>query len=234
MREEDRNDIRNLPLFRNMTSPAFDALMHAAYDQVFPAQLELIRQGEVANFLHVVLEGAVELYANWQDRDTTMAVVQPVATFILAACMRDAPYLMSARTLRRSRIVLIPAVDVRAAFARDHGFALATVQELSEGYRNFVRHAKNLKLRNARERLGAYLWQRSLDTGGAQGFVLPQEKRLLASYLGMTPESLSRAFKALRDHGVHIDGMRVTITDPAALAALVQPNTLLDTALNIP
>ncbi len=148
--------------------------------------------------------------------------------------MRDAPYLMSARTLQRSRIVLIPAVDVRAAFGRDHGFALAAVQELSEGYRNLVRHAKNLKLRNARERLGAYLWQRSLEEGGTQGFVLPQEKRLLASYLGMTPESLSRAFKALRDHGVHIDGMRITITDPAALKALVQPNNLLDTALNIP
>ncbi|UFM64499.1 helix-turn-helix domain-containing protein [Paracoccus sp. MA] len=234
MREEDRNDIRNLPLFRDMTSPAFDALLHAAYDQVFPAQLELIRQGEGANFLHVVLEGAVELYAHWQGRDTTMAVVQPVATFILAACMRDAPYLMSARTLQRSRIVLIPAVDVRAAFARDPGFALATVQELSEGYRNLVRHAKNLKLRNARERLGAYLLQRFSAAGGAQGFVLPQEKRLLASYLGMTPESLSRAFRALREHGVHIDGMRVTITDLGALTDLVRPDSLLDTALNIP
>ena len=64
------------------------------------------------------------------------------------------------------------------------------MQELSEGYRNLVRHAKNLKLRNARERLGAYLWQRSQEAGGVLGFVLPQEKRLLASYLGMTPESL--------------------------------------------
>lgn len=234
MREEDRAEIRNLPLFRDMASPAFDALMHAAYDQVFPAQLELIHQGEGANFLHVVLEGAVELYAHWRERDTTMAVVQPVATFILAACMRDAPYLMSARTLQRSRIVLIPAVDVRAAFARDPGFAMAAVQELSEGYRSLVRHAKNLKLRNARERLGAYLLQKSLEAGEAKGFVLPQEKRLLASYLGMTPESLSRAFKALKAHGVHIDGMRVTITDPAALRALAQPDSLLDAVLNIP
>lgn len=234
MREEDRVEIRNLPLFHDMASPAFDALMQAAYDQVFPAQLELVRQGEGANFLHVVLEGAVELFAGWRNQETTMAVVQPVATFILAACMRDAPYLMSARTLQRSRIVLIPAVDVRAAFTNDPGFALAAVQDLSESYRSLVRHAKNLKLRNARERLAAYLLQRSAEAGNAKGFVLPQEKRLLASYLGMTPESLSRAFRTLEDHGVHIAGMRITITDPAALRALARPDNLLDAALNIP
>ena len=42
-----------------------------------------------------------------------MATVRPISTFILAATIRDAPYLMSARTLEKSRIILIPSEDVR-------------------------------------------------------------------------------------------------------------------------
>jgi CRP/FNR family transcriptional regulator, transcriptional activator FtrB len=228
MRPQELPEIRHLPLFRDMLAANFDTLMQGAYAQTFPAGLEMIRQGDPADFLHVVMEGSVELYAEWGGRECTMAVVRPVGTFILAACIKDAPYLMSARTLERSRVILVPSSDLRAVFRRDPEFAVSVIHELAGCYRSVVRHAKGLKLRNSRERIASYLLRQSALAGQVTSYVLPVEKRLLASYLGMTPENLSRALKTLEAHGIKIDGTRVTITDRAKLTALAQPDQLID------
>ncbi|WP_349370120.1 cyclic nucleotide-binding domain-containing protein [Salinarimonas sp.] len=228
MRPHDSPEIRHLPLFRDMLQASYDALMHSTQTERFAAGGELIRQGDPADFLHVVLEGAVELYARWEGRETTMAVVRPVGTFILAACIRDAPYLMSARILEPARVMRIPASDLRAVFRRDPEFAVSVIQELAGAYRAVVRHAKGLKLRTSRERIASYLLRQSRQAGDADSFVLPVEKRLLASYLGMTPENFSRALRALEPEGLRLDGLRVTITDRARLMDVARPDWLID------
>jgi CRP/FNR family transcriptional regulator, transcriptional activator FtrB len=228
MRSEDLPGIRHLPLFRAMSQESFDELLGRSYVQAFPAGLEMIRQGDPADFLHIMLEGSVELYGKWSGRECTMAVVRPVSTFILAACIKDAPYLMSARTLERSRIMLVPSTDLRAIFRRDTEFAVSVINELAACYRAIVRNTKGLKLRNSRERVASYLLRQSRFLEDAPSFRLPVEKRLLASYLGMTPENLSRTLRALEDHGVKIDGMRVIITDRSKLMSLAQPDMLID------
>jgi len=157
-----------------------------------------------------------------------MAVVRPVSTFILAACIKDAPYLMSARTVEKSRIIMIPAKDMRETFRLDPEFAMSTITELANCYRSVVRHAKGLKLRTSRERVAAYICRQSRLSGNAASFILPIEKRLLASYLGMTPENFSRAIKSLQTDGVAIDGMRIIITDLKALEAIAGSDPLID------
>lgn len=228
MRAGDLDEIRDLPLFTAMGGECFKRLVQAAYVQHFPEGLTMIRQGERADFLHVLLEGQVELFAAWAGREATMAVLKPLGTFILAATIRDAPYLMSARTLERSRIMLIPSTDLRLVFRQDSEFATAIIQELAAGYRAVVRHAKGLKLRNSRERIASYLMRQARIAGDVRSFHLPVEKRLLASYLGMTPENLSRAVKSLEPDGLKIDGSRVIITDPEKLALVAQPDPLID------
>jgi CRP/FNR family transcriptional regulator, transcriptional activator FtrB len=228
MRPEDLPEVRHLALFREMEKANFDELLGRSYMQSFPAGLEMIRQGDPADFLHVMLEGTVELYAKWDGRECTMAVVRPVSTFILAASIKDAPYLMSARTLERSRIVLIPSGELRAIFRRDAEFAVSVINELAACYRSIVRNTKGLKLRNSRERVASYFLRQSRLLDDAPSYRLPVEKRLLASYLGMTPENLSRTLKALESHGVKVDGMRVIITDRAKLTELAQPDMLID------
>jgi CRP/FNR family transcriptional activator FtrB len=228
MPESAFHEIRGLALFAQMAEANFLALMRGAYVQNFPAQIELISEGDPSDFLHVVLSGSVDLFASWNGRETSLATVRPISTFILAATIRDAPYLMSARTLEKSRIALIPSQDVRAVFDIDGNFARAIVMELARCYRSVIKAQKELKLRTSLERLANYLLRQQRRAGGAASFDLDYEKRRLASVLGMTPENLSRAFKGLQPYGVSVDGMRVTITDQSDLERFAKPHPLID------
>lgn len=228
MRAEDVPEIRELPLFRSMPDDAFASLIRGAYLQTFPPQVQLASEGDPADFLHVLVEGAVELFATWNRRETTMSVLAPISTFVLAATITDRPYLMSARTIGKSRIALIPTEDVRRVFSEDRDFARAIVTELAGGFRSAIRHTKDLKLRSSIERLANHLIRLDLQTGGTGVFELPYEKRLLASLLGMTPENLSRAFAGLRPYGVTVDNTRVTISAPDDLRTLAKPTRLID------
>lgn len=226
--ESDYPNIRELHLFSEMADEQLTALMRAAYVQNFPPRMELITEGDPSDFLHIVISGSVDLFSTWNGRETSMATVCPVSTFILAATIRDAPYLMSARTLEKSRIALIPSRDVRAVFDVDQGFARAIVTELAQCYRSVIKAQKNLKLRTSLERLANYLLLRQRHSGDGAEFDLRFEKRRLASMLGMTPENLSRAFKALRPYGVTIEGNRVRISDLEDLERFAKPDPLID------
>ncbi|MBK6298704.1 MAG: cyclic nucleotide-binding domain-containing protein [Sphingomonadales bacterium] len=127
----------------------------------FPPQLTLFEQGQRADFLHVLVDGLVELYAHGAGRDTTMRILEPVYSFILAAAVTDMPYLMSARTLASSRILLVPAALVREIIKQDTALMQATMRELALGYRDLVRALADIKLRQSTERLGNYLLARS-------------------------------------------------------------------------
>ncbi len=228
MRTNDLPQMRSLPLFESMSESNFETLMKAAYLQTFPAQLDLITEGDPADFLYIVTEGCVELYARSNGRETTMAMVRPVGTFILAAVLKDALYLMSARTVQKSRILLIPSQNVRAAFEHDEAFARAIVQELANCYRGVVKEHKSLKLRTAVERLANRLLRYHSDQGATGSLELPYDKRTIASLLGMTPENLSRAFNTLKPYGVDVDGSLVRLNDLEGLTTLAKPNALID------
>ena len=85
MRQSDWKIIRALPLFRDMTETNFDELVSAAFLQRFPQHVTLINEGSMPDFLHIVVEGSVELYGIHDRHETTLDIVRPVSTFILAA-----------------------------------------------------------------------------------------------------------------------------------------------------
>ncbi len=228
MRQDELKEIRELDLFRSMDESVFGDIMNAAYLQTFPSQVELIREGDPADFFYVVIEGCVELFARSNGRETTMALVRPIGTFILAAVLKEAVYLMSARTSLRSRIVMIPSRDIRQAVSNDQEFARSMIIELAGCYRAVVKEHKNLKLRTAVERLANRLMKYHQDQGGNGSMELPYDKKTLAALLGMTPENLSRAFNTLKPYGVVVKGTRIDLTDLESLATLAKSNRLID------
>jgi CRP/FNR family transcriptional activator FtrB len=228
MRSDDLASVRRLPLFATMREEHFAALTPASYLQTFPSQMQLIAEGDHADFLHVVVEGSVELFARHNGRETTLALLRPVSTFILAAVIEEAVHLMSARTTEKSRVLMIPAQDIRDLIGRDAAFSAAILCELAGGFRALVRELKNQKLRTAVERLANHLLRLDAEQGGRGAVELPYDKRTLASLLGMTPENLSRGFATLRPYGVEVNGGSIRLTKPDDLRRLAKPSPLVD------
>lgn len=231
MRTQDFEGTQQLPLFVDMKSENYEELMQAAYLQRFPPQVQLVTEGESADFLYIVIEGCVELFATANGRETTMALVKPISTFILAAVVKDANHLMSARTTEKSKVLMIPAENIRELFTRDIAFANAILIELATSYRSIIKAHKNQKLRTSVERLANYLIHLHIAQGSNGSANLPYDKRMIASLLGMTPENLSRAFGTLNAYGVEVKGSKITFATPDDLKTLAKPSQLIDDPL---
>ncbi len=228
MRAEEREDIVRHPLLAACRPETVDFLLQGAFAQRFPAHTQLTKEGEKADFLYAVLSGSVELSAAWQDRETTIAVIGPPHTFIVAAVVLDRLYLQSAHVLEPARILMLPSGSVRQAMRQDAGFATAVAAEMAIAYRTVAQELKNQKLRTSLERLANWLVHRDKETGGNHRFIIPFEKKILAARLGMAPEVLSRAFATLAQYDVRVDGATVIVKDWSALEKLAHPDPLID------
>ena len=176
----------------------------------------LFDQGDAAQYAYFLLHGEVALIGK---RDQAEMVVEFFGTgdiILAAAVLLDRPYLVKARTIEESRIVLVPAALFRDLVHADHSLAIAMAEEMARHWRVLVRQIKDLKLRSAPQRLAAYLLMRR--RAGATKLVLNEDRKVLAGRLGITAESLSRAFALLRPLGVQGKGHEIHIGDPARLA----------------
>jgi CRP/FNR family transcriptional activator FtrB len=228
MRSQDLEEMRRLPLFQRAEAGQVEAMLRGAFLQRFPAHVELVHDGDPADFLHVVIEGTVEMFSSHRDRETTLGISGPGNNFVLAAVLLDRPYLQSARALTASRILMVPADAIRQAFATDAGFARTLAEDVAMAYRGVVRELKNQKLRSGLERLANWLLTHDAENGARGHFEFPFDKKVLAARLGMAPEVLSRSFAALGAYHVVVRGRCVTIQDVAALRKLAHPCATID------
>ena len=233
MRADDALVVRSISLFSTLSDKHFDDLLQMAYLQSFPTHVQLATEGDPAEFLHVIVQGTVELFSNSNDREATMFVLKPVSTFNLSAVLEDAVYLMSARTKGGAKVLMLPAENVRKVMAVDSDFAHAMVAELAKRYRVVIRTLKEHRLRNGVERLANYLLRVNERTSRMGHIELTEDRRTLAARLGMTPEYLSRAFSKLKKYGVEVNGRKICLTNLNDLNHLAKPNPLIDSRADI-
>lgn len=215
-------------ILAGMTPRELDHLMEFASVIEVPARKVLLNEGMRPTHLHIVLEGTAELFVRRGRKESSLALVKRDMPFVLAAVVKDAPYLMSARTVSDARILCLSANVFRSSMRRDSGLALATATAMSDAYRSVVRQFRIHRLHCAQTRLAHYLIGLQHKSPGADTVTLEVSKRRLASLLGIKPESLSRVFAGLSHYGVQVDGNNITIADFRALEDLSQYDYDLD------
>ena len=233
MRTHELEQLKSLPLFSEMGEESLASLLDAALLQQFPTGVVLIHEGDHADFLHVLVEGLVEIFTEQNGGEWGISLVHPVSTFILAAVVGDQPYLNSARTLAESRVLLIPAQRVRDIFDRDFAFAriVAGGEDrfvVLDTYRSSVKKLKGYMARSSVERLANWILAEAQKDGAQGNIVVPFDRGTLASHIGTTRENLSRSLALLTEHGVRIRGREIVIDRREQLEAFARPQRFID------
>lgn len=192
------------------------------------AKDQIVSEGELPKHLHFLLDGLVELSAGQGKKRSTIGFLHPKDAFILAAVVTDAPYLMTARAIGPARLLMVPAHRFRSVMGCNSRIAAATSIELGQAFRCMVRQLRAHTLKSAGMRLATYLACEFKRLGQPSSMSLPFSKRVLASHLGIEPESLSRLFISLGQHGVEIRGDAIFIRNLDALERLAELNPAFD------
>jgi CRP/FNR family transcriptional regulator, transcriptional activator FtrB len=228
LRTQEILQVKALPLFSEVAPQHLESLLDAALLQQFPSGVDLIHEGESADFLHVLVEGLVEIFTEQDGAEWGISLVEPVSTFILAAVVSDQPYLNSARTIQESRVLLIPAERVRAVFDQDVNFARIVARELAFAYRGAIKKLKGYMARSSVERLANWILTEAQKKSSQANIVLPFDRGTLASHIGTTRENLSRSLAQLTEHGVRVRGREIVIDRQDMLQAFARPQRLID------
>ena len=227
------NRLRLTPLFQGLDNHVVNALAICTQEVSLPENHVLCRQGTEPQYLHVLLEGQVALWGSAPDGSSAVVeVIRPPGYFVLATVLTRLPYMMSARTVAPSRLLMIEVEGLHGLLQREVPLANALLRAEALNFRSLVRQVQDLKLRTAAQRLGCYLLALTNDSDAKTAdFRLPFDKRLLAARLGCRQENLSRAFAALRAVGVETHGSRVILHDVRALRDFAVPDEQSDPGL---
>ncbi len=162
-------------------------------------------QGERAHSLFVVLDGWVKLYRMSScGNEAVVGVLTRGDSFGESAAIRGEVYATGAEAVSEARMLQIDASALWRAIEADPVLCRALLEASLNGNRALVQQLGQLKSHTGAQRIADFLLGLCKDEIGACTVVLPYDKVLIAGWLGMKPESLSRAFRRLEPYGVKI------------------------------
>ncbi len=223
MDSRDWQIVRSTPLFGTMPQDVALSLIGSQPVRSYEKGTTLFQQGEPASSFFVILDGWVKLFRITPDgNEAVVGVFRRGESFAEAAIFLGGRYPVSAEAVTSTRLARIDGELLRRRIREQPDLALAMLASSSHHLKSLVEQIEQIKLLTAQQRLADFLVNLAPANEGSCVIELPYEKALIASRLGMKPESLSRALAKLRPLGVSVDRETVSIVDVDLLVRFVE------------
>ncbi len=207
-------------LLASAPEPLVQVVLASARMREFERGATVFMQGERASAIYIVAEGWVKLYRIAPNgTEAVVDVFTKGHSFGEAVAFRHDIYPVSAEAVTECSLIRIEADQFLHLL---HDNPEVVVMMLSATYvhlHSLVMQIQALKAQTGAQRVAEFLLELAPCEEGTCEVVLPYDKFLIAGRLGMKPESLSRAFAKLREHGVAIRQNNAAIDDIAVLRA---------------
>lgn len=210
----DLQVITRVAVFRGLKPETVQHIIAPATAVMLRSHELIMRQDDRATAFFIVIDGWIKIYRSTQSGEETVIDMMTTGdSFAEAVTFTGDRYIATAEAVNTARVGRIPADHLIRCIRDSPDIALAMIASISQRMHYLVQQVEQLKAQSGVQRVAEFLASLSLAEQGHCALALPYDKILIASRLGLTPESLSRAFAKLRGVGVSINASQVNVKD---------------------
>ena len=215
--------ISEYPLFARLSDEITSCLLARGIERHYGRGEVICLQSEPARTLKIITHGLVKLYRVSPSGDEAiLSTLGCGSSFDEVGALRGGASKLSVEAMSDCTILHIDLNALCSCKGAREEIAAAVLAEASEKMDELIIQLEGLKIKTGLQRLSEFLLEQVETDARRAELELPYDKVILASKLGMQPESLSRALKRLKPLGVRSNRRDFRIDDVAALRGFVE------------
>lgn len=197
--------IQLVPIFNHLEENQLDEIMHTTQSVSYKKGSLIYRADEEADTLYIVNQGRVRIYRLAESgKEQLVRILEPgdftgeMALFSPDNTIHEA----YAEAMVDTKICLIKRSDLQAYLLKYPTISLRILNELSQRLEKSEKQTTRFATEKVETRIALFLAECLQTETNSMEFTLPMSKKDLASYLGTTPETISRKLADLEAAGL--------------------------------
>ena len=197
--------VRLVPIFNHLEDRQMDMIAESAKTLDLQKAEMLFRAGEKDDTLYIVNSGKVRIYyLSDSGKEQLVRILNPGDfTGEVAIFQPGSVHENYAEALQNTSICLIKQGDLKKYLLEYPQISLKILSEVTMRLKNSEKQTTQVAIENVESRIISFLAENvEKGSGNSPTVTLPMSKKELASYLGTTPETISRRFTSLEQLGL--------------------------------
>ena len=215
--------LRDMALFEGLSDQQLRAVADIGIVTRRPKGKNLFLEGSEADGFHVAVSGQVKIFKLSVDgREQILHIYGPGEPFGEVPMFEGGRLPANAETTMDSDVLFLPREGLLRLIEGDRTLGHEHARRpLHASCGRFTVKLENLTLKEAPQRVAAYLLDLSDRADGAREVTLDVTKGHLAGLLGTAQETLSRVLKKMKEAGyIEVAGSTISLLDPDGLQAV--------------
>ena len=184
--------LQQASIFEGLSEDALQNLLSYSVIRSVDAEQEIVKHGDVVEFLYFIIEGSVKVFRSSQEgKEAPISMLKAGDTFMESAIFMEGVSPASAETLKRSKLLLIPVDIIKQQVSKGGPLCTNVLRIITQRYKSAMQQIESIVTKVPFDRLGYYFLRLRMEQDpDTLNIDLHCQKSMIASYLGNEARNL--------------------------------------------